>query len=327
MIPTDTLRAVKRVLVHRQSAETACPDGRASAVLLHAALPDAEIVEVTHEQLARIEPTPGMLFCDLAPWAPKPKGKVPTPAEREARAAAMAPWIAAAAVVLDHHKTVADLIPLFGPLGVFADEKAEPGVSGAWLALREVLDPIRGRIRDAETLARLAGVRDTWQRSSPEWRRACELAATLCALPLDGCLRRGARGLLDTARDIGADIVAIRMVTVREAAEKAVRTHIGGRRVAITPRADLISDVAEVLRDEADIVVGFAYEQSNNRVSLKWSLRSRGDVDLAAIAERHGGGGHTGAAGFHEAVIDDVGMMVVRANPYERAEDILAEVP
>jgi nanoRNase/pAp phosphatase (c-di-AMP/oligoRNAs hydrolase) len=115
----------------------------------------------------------------------------------------------------------------------------------------------------------------------------------------------------------------MRQALVRDAAKNAVRTHIGGRRVAILSREDLISDVAEVLRDEVDIVIGFAYVQSGDRVSLKWSLRSRGDVDVAAIAERHGGGGHTAAAGFHEVIIGD-GHMAHMANPYARAEVLFA---
>jgi hypothetical protein len=332
MIPINALRAVRRIFVHRQSADTACADGRASAILLNAAIPEAEIVEVTYEHLPRLKPERGTLFCDLTPWAPKPKGATPTPDEKQARIDAMAPWIDAGTIVLDHHKTVADLVPLFGYLGVFGDERRDPGVSGAVLALREVLEPIKGpeppfigdaRWRDAEALARLAGVRDTWQRLSPEWTRACELAAVLCALPLDSCLRRGPRGILEATRDIGPDLVAMRQALVRDAAKNAVRTHIGGRRVAILSREDLISDVAEVLRDEVDIVIGFAYVQSGDRVSLKWSLRSRGDVDVAAIAERHGGGGHTAAAGFHEVIIGD-GHMAHMANPYARAEVLFA---
>ena len=174
MIPIDTLRAVRRIFVHRQSADTACADGRAAAILLNAAIPAAEIVEVTYEQLPRLKPERGTLFCDLTPWAPKPKGATPTPDEKQARIDAMAPWID-----------------------------------------------------------------------------------------------------------------------------------------------------AEVLRDEVDIVIGFAYVQSGDRVSLKWSLRSRGDVDVAAIAERHGGGGHTAAAGFHEVIIGD-GHMAHMANPYARAEVLFA---
>ena len=308
MIPIDTLRAVRRCIVHAN-----CSDGRASAILVHQAIPGVEVVEIAHNspEHLTLPAEPGLLFCDFTPHRSR-----------------VQEFVDAGAIVLDHHRGAEDIVRSFGPLGVFADEKRDPGVSGAVLALREVLGPIKGprppfvgdaRWRHAETLARLVGIRDTWQRLSPEWARACELAAVLCALPLDSCLRRGPRGILEATRDIGPDLVVMRQALVRDAAKNAVRTRIGGRRVAILSREDLISDVAEMLRDEVDLVIGFAYVQSSDRASLKWSLRSRGDVDVAAIAERHGGGGHSAAAGFHEVVIED-GHMAHMANPYARAD-------
>ena len=76
-------------------------------------------------------------------------------------------------------------------------------------------------------------------------------------------------------------------------------------------RISLTSDVADIAG--ADIVAGFDYAQeaAGNRIRLIVSLRGRNGVDVRAIAQRHGGGGHVPAAGFSLPV--DAGTS---ANPY-----------
>lgn len=89
-----------------------------------------------------------MLFCDIAP-----------PAERAHEFLPRVP------VVLDHHKGAEHLVKTFTH-HVFADEKLEPGVSGAVLAYREVWKPLKPLgFTTAADFARLAGVCDTWQAS------------------------------------------------------------------------------------------------------------------------------------------------------------------
>lgn len=84
---------------------------------------------------------------------------------------------------------------------------------------------------------------------------------------------------------------------------------------AVIPSTTLTSDVCELV--DADLVAGFAYgaDEGGQRVRLSWSLRSRAGVDVSAIAARHGGGGHTAAAGF--SVHDD------GRSPYVRASELL----
>ena len=126
MIPVDTLRAVRKVIVHKQSAAAPCGDGRASALILHAALLGAEVIEMAYGEPAHVNlaAEPGMLFCDFSP--------------PEARAAE---FVAAGAIVLDHHER--DRVEPFGALGVFGENAH--GESGAWLAWREVYQATSAR--------------------------------------------------------------------------------------------------------------------------------------------------------------------------------------
>lgn len=312
MIPIEALRAVRRIITHAN-----CADGRASAVILHAALPNAEIVEVVHDTREHREMAaePGLLFCDFTP-----------PASRAAE------FVASGATVLDHHKGAEAVVRAFGQRGVFADEKAEPGVSGAVLAYLHVYLRVLGApsIADglacdaAEACCRLAylvGIRDTWQRSSPDWDRACAVSAAVRFLPLDEALKRGPVGVMAFASEAGALLVRKQMEAAREAARHAVRVEIGGRRVALISSVSLTSDVADLLREHCEIVAGFDYVHDERGSRLQWSLRACSHVDVSAIARRHGGNGHTAAAGF--SVQLDPEDPSTQLNPYRMAERLL----
>lgn len=181
MLDLTALKDVTDIVCHDN-----CSDGTMSAILLQDALPAARIhfcgYGLAHE---RLEARPNMLFCDFHPH------------ESTYRR-----FVDAGAIILDHHKSAANIIEAFGSRGVFADESREPGVSGAvlayrhvWLPLKEerwasygvssgVLAEIRVHLREAEraraeSYARLIGIRDTWQKHDPDWLRACELSECL----------------------------------------------------------------------------------------------------------------------------------------------------
>lgn len=297
----ETLRAVRRVIVHAN-----CPDGRASALILHAALPKAEIVEMAYGDPAHeaLVAEPGLLFCDFTP-----------PVAR------LAEFAAAGAIVLDHHDV--DL-SAFGALGVKGDNaKAE---SGAALALREVYAPlslealskglfVAKEARTCENIAELAAIRDTWQRASPVWEAAGALSEALRFMPLEDALAMGPAPFFHLAEDLGPMLRRKKLATAREAAQNAVRWTISGRRVAVLSSSKAVSDAADVLAAEVDLVVAFDYVQEPGRVRLKVSLRSRGAVHCTALAKAHGGGGHPSGrtAGFHLPV--DVDALESKA-PY-----------
>jgi bifunctional oligoribonuclease and PAP phosphatase NrnA len=93
------------------------------------------------------------------------------------------------------------------------------------------------------------------------------------------------------------------------------RKDLEGARVAIQETEDLI-DVLRTAR-ESD-VAAVAKEQRDG--GFKVSMRSRGKTNVAAIAERFGGGGHRLAAGYtSKADLDQTGKALVAALTEARA--------
>ena len=297
MIPIEALHSVRTIVTHDN-----CPDGYASAMVLHDALPDARVVFVRHgtadHRLLAAEP--GMLFCDFSP-----------PAAR------VQEFRDAGAIVLDHHKTARELAESF-PLHVFADEVMEPGVSGAVLAYREVWRPVVGHWNvpcEVEDFATLAGIRDTWQTKDPRWLEACAQAEALRFWPKET--------LLAVKPLEWSGLMAIGPVIVAKNRERDKRTLEGSHRF-ISSLGRVVcfqgletSDIAETLAADADLVAGWSYSIDAGVKRMQISLRSREDVDVAALAKRYGGGGHTKAAGFTLSVADD------DPNPWARIEQLL----
>ena len=93
MIPIEKLKQVRVIITHAN-----CPDGIASAILLHDALPEAGIRFLTHrtKEYRELPAHAGMLFCDIAP-----------PSER------VELFRALGAIVLDHHKSAEALVKRF----------------------------------------------------------------------------------------------------------------------------------------------------------------------------------------------------------------------
>lgn len=334
MIPLETLRSIRTVVTH-----DACPDGIASALIVVDALPDVRVVFARYgsAELAALQPEPGMLFVDFSP-----------PADR-AQA-----FVDAGAICLDHHKTARDVVALFGDRGVFGDEATEPGVCGAVLAFREVWEPLWRSLAPTTSMrfdrwrgfAEAAGIRDTWQRQHPCWTVACAQAEALRFWGFERLRGCGWDSLQDAMR-IGPVLLERKADAVKRSIADARWSIVGDKYallrsaprkwLAIIPHTDT-SDVADALGEQADIVAGFAYrcepgpgepyqhpvlEDARARLAKQMrmtvSLRSRGDVDVAAIAKAYGGGGHTQAAGYTVDVDD------TDENPYEEIERAIDE--
>jgi hypothetical protein len=316
MIKRSRLDDVKIVVCHR-NPDSACPDGTASAVLLRDVFPDAKILFASHLDVKKIAPPQDkMLFCDVCPRAEDIEG-----------------YLAAGAIVLDHHKTDKDTVLRFAAAerGVFGDETLERGVSGAVLAFRYAWFPMAhpeaapgdaARVdlfdsedRNAFEFARLAGIRDTWVRESPDWDVACALAEGLRFWPLERIPATPFAGRLDIGL---APIFGAGEILVDRAHRKAQGDIARGRIIArggftflIVPTIET-SDLADIVADEVDLVVGFshAWDPATDASSTQLSLRSRGRpgrdrFDCAAFAKHYGGGGHTGAAGCRVSNIRD----------------------
>lgn len=301
MIPPDLLNQITRIITHAD-----CPDGLASAMILHDALPNAEVVFVNYGRPEREEmpATPGQLWCDMTP----PEARVQE-------------FVTAGAIVLDHHKGAEGVVRAFGERGVFADEKLEPGVSGAVLAFREVWEPFGGghgyRV-PIQDFAALAGIRDTWQKSHPCWREALIAYHALMLHPWD-YWRYKPPYLNDDDLVVGAALLAKREREVEQAAANALIQPVSILRPCPGASNDpdafetetislalvnvgyaLASDVSDFLRErrDVDLVLAFRYEMHGQEPILRISTRSNGRFDCAHLAKAFGGGGHSRAAGF-----------------------------
>lgn len=279
------LATVRTIVAHED-----CADGTASAILLHDALPACEVLFAEYGRSADALPVhEGMLFCDFSP----PPARV-------------AEYVAAGAIVLDHHRTARDVVARFGARGVYADEQADPGVSGAVLALREVWLPLCGDAPArafAEAFATAAGARDTWQTHSPAWRDGCVQQATLTtflqshwlSIPLP-MLERDWRARY---APIGEQVIARKRERLLSAIASGHRftTARNGLRVLAMNLLGAASDAAEETDGSADIVVAFDVVEEAGAAIMRLSLRSHAGFDCGAFAQARGGGGHTRASG------------------------------
>lgn len=292
MLNLDALTQVTDIVCHEN-----CADGTVSAMFLHDALPFARVrfcqYGVAQEKL---EVRPNMLFCDFSPHETRYQE-----------------FVAAGAIVLDHHKSARHIVEAFGDRGIFADEATEPGVSGAVLAYRHVWRPlVAANVEDSELLmagniARIIGVRDTWQKSDLDWdlSRALSMAVKFFA-PESWLTERpfalDRRAWWLERQKVGERLVEKDDAAVRKALEGAYRfTSQAGTRVLMFQGTNLTSDAAEAARLEADIIVGFDYFAIvDGQASLGYSLRAGAGskFDCATFSKGFGGGGHSKAAGF-----------------------------
>lgn len=279
-----------------------CPDGIASALIVRDVYPSIRVVAVGYDDEREQFPAePGMLFVDMSP----PEARVQE-------------FVDAGAVVMDHHKTARAVVEAFGKRGLFGDEVGEPGVCGAVLAYRHLwkAEGFRGTVLAKEAIeefTRLAGIRDTWHKDSPDWERSCKLAELLRFLGMDKALEMGLDEVIRMQGWLGDHLWGRKTAAARRAAKRAHITRVGPHMVGFLPSIDTISDASEFV--DAAFIVGFAYEGPGRLVV---SLRSRGGVDVGKIAETLGGGGHSGAAGFRCTTPGD--------DPYHALVDMLFDV-
>lgn len=312
------LRDVRVLVVHGAG----CPDGIASALLLLDVFPSARLHFVTYDavDLLALQPEPGMLFCDITP----PRARVEE-------------FVRAGALVLDHHRSADDIVAAFEARGVFADEEREPGMSGAMLAFCHVWEPMTGchggsRWRDAADFATLAGLRDTWMRKHPRWREACAQAAALRFWPWEGL--RALRDPNDSSAlwkglgermEIGPVLLEQQDLRDRRAIREAYRFIARGVRVLAFEGGDeeetkrAASDVADLVGDGADLVIGWHYRIQHGVQSMALSCRSRGDFSARTFAKAYGGGGHVHSAGCV--------LPVSPFNPFNALRDAVERYP
>lgn len=306
MISIEKLKAVKHIVTHKD-----CADGIASAMILRDVLPGTRVtfIQYSTPEQRNLVAEPGMLFCDFSPDKERVKE-----------------FVDVGTIVLDHHKFARATVEAFGEYGIFADEA---GVCGAVLALRHVWKPLwdaaavgmpaGARTLSMERLATLAGIRDTWQKSDPQWQEACEQAEALRFWPVDHLFRASTEDWPGMIQPLGGVLFAKNLEFAKHLTETSYRfTSTKGTRVLIFGGTSMSSDTAEQAGDTTDLVVGFGYKCDEGEPIVIFSTRSHTDFNCGAFCVAHGGGGHTKAAGF-SVPLD----LLEDPNPFQHLREIL----
>jgi len=304
MIPLDKLKAINHVVVHNDA------DGVASAMIIKDVLPEVKVSVVAYNspEHDNMPAEPGMAFCDFSPAEPR-----------------IQEFVEVGTIVLDHHDKQKFIVDAFGELGVYGEnDKVE---AGAYLAYREVWlplmedkrkglpmskvaspsasqlmwDSLKARIED---FARLVSIRDTWQTGHERWREACETSEALHFWP-DERLLCGV-----PSEDWHSQLLHLGPMLFQRKLKAAQKCIDGGYRWVSAKGTKCIafvgiyqvSDAAEILDTELDLVLAFTYYLQEGQCFLRVSCRSHTDWDVGAFARTiPGGGGHKASSGFQTA--------------------------
>ena len=186
--------------------------------------------------------------------------------------------------ILDHHRTAqADLAGL--DFAIFDMDK-----SGAVLAW-EYFHPGT----PVPMLLRYVQDRDLWTWKLPASR---QVSAGLWSYPQDFATWDGLS--VPKLSEEGAAILRYMEQQTEMICSQAKEGELAGHRIPIVNATSLWSEVGEALLNlypAAPFAAAYYHTASGVK---KWSLRSRGEFDVSAIARRFGGGGHRNAAGFVE---------------------------
>lgn len=205
--------------------------------------------------------------------------------------------------MLDHHKTafemMAELFPnvnypeTFDVLWPTATVTLDNDKSGAMLAYGYY----QPNLKPLEQLVTCIDDRDRWQFKYEYTKAVC---AAVVTWPQefsywDEQLDRGTE-LIPMLVEEGNAILRYKDQLVRQIAETYTTSKIDGMdfRIVNCP-PQLASDVGNELAD--DMFAALCYSFIGDK-TVKVSLRSKGDMDVSAVAKLYGGGGHKNAAGF-----------------------------
>lgn len=195
--------------------------------------------------------------------------------------------------VLDHHKTAEEnLRPLLGrenPKVIFDMNRSGALITWEYFFANEFghapVNPLIMHISD----------RDLWTYKIPGSR---EVHAALVSLPFDFALW----DTLDTKKLIieGEACLRFQSQLVDNIVKKSFMGRIDAHEVPMVNTSSSWSEVGEALLakyPDAPFAASFTVFGG----MIMWSLRSKGEFDVSAIARKFGGGGHKNAAGFQGA--------------------------
>lgn len=282
-----------------------CPDGFCAAFIAHKRYPEAQLLARDHGLEPPYEEVTGkdVLVVDFS-WRTREQNLELARRARSFR-------------ILDHHKTAKAVLEGL-EFATFDMERSGAGL--AWDYLFGVDSPSS----DGEMMTRPWYVsyvedRDLWRHLLPQSK---EVNAYLMTLPFE----ESAWSQLDVitpeyAASNGRGALAQVEHYVREGrlqAQKGVLNSVYNVKIVNALYMN-ISELAGALAQEPGIDIGIGYFERGDGV-MQFSLRSRTDVDVSAIASSLGGGGHKNAAGFQlplgkgRALVDKI----LGRNPYLR---------
>lgn len=261
-----------------------CPDGFGAAWAVWRAWGDnARYVPRGHDELLPPDAHEGeyVVFVDIAPKS----GELRCLTERAART-----------VVLDHHLSAREryaaepelenLVRAGGHQVVF--DLNHSGAMLAWLHFHPERPP--------PELLRYVEDQDLWRWKLP---RSEEINAAIGAHSRDfeEWEELAARAPEDLAAE-GEPILRAQRAEIERALQLAHPVTVAGRRVEAVNALHHRSHIGHELAKRAAYghPIGVVYRVSGRSVDA--SIYSIGDVDVSAIAHRHGGGGHRNASGF-----------------------------
>lgn len=188
-------------------------------------------------------------------------------------------------VVLDHHKTAQAACEGLEFCEFDMDR------SGAMLAW-----DFCWRGRPAPWIVQYAQDRDLWRWALPRSREVnAFLASQELTLESWSRIGNGAMTWVEAA-DRGRGALDFVDNYVRSQQQRARRgTFAGHPDIPVINTTTAISELVGALAETAAFAVGW-FEREDGK--LIYSLRSRGDFDVSAVAKQFGGGGHKNAAGF-----------------------------
>lgn len=214
--------------------------------------------------------------------------------------------------ILDHHKTAAQWYADagFDPVMGFTEKDTRIDLlfrqerSGAGIAW-DYFFPIDS-VRDGtpEYIAMVED-RDLWRNAIQDSRRYCEYLFLFMDTDLDRFFNK----LMAIPDDRALDMVNVLCMKRDSDIRFILANNLFLRKVTYqkdgeTLEADipfinclygLVSELSNSIKDKYPFVVCYTHERNGTRVSL----RSDRTIDVSAIAERMGGGGHQGAAGVY----------------------------
>ena len=204
--------------------------------------------------------------------------------------------VAAQVVVLDHHVSARDRYAEHGGFDALHVSRGhrilfDLGHSGAMLAWRHF------HSAEAPPLLRYVEDQDLWNWQLPDSEA---VNAAIGSYPRDFATwsALASRSAAELAAE-GTPILRSNRQEILRALQSIAPVAIGGRRAEAVNSRTQRAQIGHALAERAAFGLpwGVVYRVTGDRVDV--TLYSIGDLDVAEIAARHGGGGHRNAAGFH----------------------------